>query len=352
MKKLLLLTLISSFSFVDAQVLQTENFNALTLGNIGTDITGLTIGQDNWLTFSNNGTAPTTSTNADNANFQIVATGNAATNGLKLVAADGNKGGRFMWKAGFDALWDARTSGNDILEVEYDLFTGAATTSTSQFGVRVYGTDLDVTPNARRVLNGFVYTANTRVLQGVAYLNNAGTFGTFVITLGAAPLVLDANTWYRIGFAYDTATGETIWKASTIYTGLPAANWAGPFTPDEVDFVSATPTTNSVVSELTFDNLRVRATPTEALLGVKDVEIAENNFSVYPNPANNFISFSNTLNATVNTVELADMNGRIVKSLIVNASEGQITISDLATGMYMMKISTDAGTVTKKIVKQ
>lgn len=352
MKKLLLLTLISSFSFVNAQVLQDENFNTLTVGNIGTDITGILPGQGGWLTQSSNGAAPTTSSNADNTNFQVVVTGNNSTNGLKIVAPNGNKGSRFMWKDGFDGLWAGRTAGNDILEVEYDLFTGAATTSTSQVGVRVYGTDTNVTPNVARVLNGFVYTMNTRVLQGVAYLNNGGTFGTFVITLGATPLVLDANTWYRIGFAYDSSTGETIWKASTVYTGLPAANWAGPFSPDEVDIVSSAATTNTLVSDITFDNLRVRANATEALLGVTDVTITDATFSVFPNPATNFVNFSNNVNATVSSIQMFDLNGRVVKSLKVNATEGQVSIDDLATGVYMMKISTDAGSVTKKIVKQ
>jgi hypothetical protein len=49
---------------------------------------------------------------------------------------------------------------------------------------------------------------------------------------------------------------------------------------------------------------------------------------------------------------MTDINGRVIKSLKVNATEGQISVSDLATGMYMMKITTDQGVVNKKILKQ
>ena len=234
MKKLLLSLLIASTSFVGAQVLQSDDFNGLTLGDVGTDLTGATVGQGDYFTVSSNGAVPTTGTNSGTTNFQVVTTGFETSQGMKITSSNGNKGSRFLWKDGLLDAWDLRDSGNEIIEVEYDLFTGPVTTSTAQVGARLYGTDDSVTPAVARTLNGFVFTKNTRVLQGVCYLNNAGTYGTYLVTLVTGGLILDADTWYRIGFAYDTTTGETIWKASTAYTGLPAANWAGPFIPDEL----------------------------------------------------------------------------------------------------------------------
>ena len=98
-------------------------------------------------------------------------------------------------------------------------------------------------------------------------------------------------------------------------------------------------------SAVIIDNFSVTQT-----LSVNDFLSA--NFSVYPNPVNNVINFSNDTNAVVSSVEMADLNGRVVKTLKVNATEGQISVSDLATGMYMMKITTDQGVAVKKIVKQ
>lgn len=78
----------------------------------------------------------------------------------------------------------------------------------------------------------------------------------------------------------------------------------------------------------------------------------EAKFSVYPNPTSNFVNVSNELGAVINTVEMTDMNGRIVKTSKVDATEAQISIADLAAGVYMMKITTDQGVATKKIVRQ
>lgn len=346
MKKLLLSAVLLSASFAGAQVLDYQDFNSLTLGDVGTDILGETPGQAGFYTAATNGADPTTSTNAGNSNFQIVADGFEGS-GLMITGPDGNKGNRFMWQDGLVDLWATRTEGNEIIEVEYDLYTGPASASTGQVGIRLYGTDDIVT----RVLNGFVFNVGTKVLQGVAYLNNAGTFNTFLINLAAAPgLVLDADTWYRIGFSYDTTTGETIWKASTVYTGLPEANWAGPFPVEEIDYVFAVPNTNAEAVAVTFDNVMVEATPEEALLGTGEV-ILPSEFSIYPNPAVNFINIANTQN--VNSVVIADMNGRTVKSAsFENRTEVQMNISDLARGIYMMTVSSDNGSMTKKIVKQ
>lgn len=352
MKKILLLAGLLSFSFVNAQVLQSDDFNTLTVGNVGTDITGATAGQGDWLTASSNGAAPTTSINADASNFQIIAEGSEGTNGFKIVSPDGNKGSRYMWKDGLVTEWDNRELGNDIIQVEYDFYTGSATTSTAQVGVRLYGMDNTVTPAVSRTLNGFVYTMNTRVLQGVMYLNNAGTFGTYLLTLGAAALTLEPETWYRMGFSYDTTTGETIWKLddNVTYIGSPAAYWTGPFDVEEIDFVSVAPTTNAVESDAIFDGFIARADFEENLLNVAEV-VTEATFSVYPNPAKDVINVSNTMNLVVNSIVLTDLNGRVVKSQKVNAMDAQVSISDLATGVYMMNVNTDQGSVTKKIIK-
>ena len=75
-------------------------------------------------------------------------------------------------------------------------------------------------------------------------------------------------------------------------------------------------------------------------------------FSVYPNPVNNVVTISNSANATIDAVTVSDLNGRTVKSVKLNGeTSAQINISDLSAGVYMMNISSDQGSVTKKIVK-
>ena len=64
------------------------------------------------------------------------------------------------------------------------------------------------------------------------------------------------------------------------------------------------------------------------------------------------INIANAENILVNGVVITDLNGRTVKNVSYNGvTEAQINVSDLAAGMYMMTVSSDKGTMTKKIVK-
>ncbi len=347
MKKTLLYLSLLTCSLGISQVLQSEDFNSLTLGNIGTDITGATAGQGSWLTFSSNGTAPTTSTNALNTNFQIVSNGNTSSNGLLLQGPNGDKGSRFMWKNGLPTAWAARTSGNNIIEVEYDFYTGSATTSTAQSGVRLYGTD----GASSRVLCGYVYNSNTRILQGVAYLNNAGTFGTFLITLQTGGLVLNADTWYRVGFGYDTTTGEPYWKFdSNPSVSVNPANFSGPFPPQEVDFVMGVTAANTVSANIIFDNFVAKASNADTLLSIEETTIADNSFAIYPNPTSNVLNISNTNNYEIKNISVVDINGRVVKN--ESGAMTQINVSDLNSGVYFVTIEAAEGKTTKKFIKQ
>lgn len=352
MKKILLsLTLIGGLFVSNAQVLQNDNFNGLTIGDIGTDITGTTPGQGSWLTFAGNGTAPTTTTNSANSNFQVVASGNGSTNGFSIVGPNGNKGGKYMWKDGLATSWAARTSGNNIIEVEVDFFTGATTTSTGFTGVYMYSLP------SFDILNGFIYTNNTRLLRGIARLNNAGTVDAYTVGLAQGGLILAPNTWYRLGFGYDTTTGQPTWRINTFTETATIGNtyWAGGadlLTPGEIDLAAEASTTNSVAYTGVFDNFVAKASATDTLLGL-DKLVSNDLFVVYPNPVNNLVNISlvsNTLEIEINKVTVSDVNGRIVKEF--NSNLNQLNVSDLNSGVYFLNIETQNGKATKKIVKQ
>jgi hypothetical protein len=75
-------------------------------------------------------------------------------------------------------------------------------------------------------------------------------------------------------------------------------------------------------------------------------------FSIAPNPADDFVNISNTAKINIQSVVMVDVNGRIVKMAEYNnVSDIQINISDLSAGMYLMNITSDQGTATKKIIK-
>jgi len=79
-----------------------------------------------------------------------------------------------------------------------------------------------------------------------------------------------------------------------------------------------------------------------------DVEIL--GLKIYPNPSDGLINISNT--TVIDSVTITDMNGRVVKNTALETSEGQIDISDLSHGIYILNITSNGETFTKKIVKQ
>ncbi len=74
------------------------------------------------------------------------------------------------------------------------------------------------------------------------------------------------------------------------------------------------------------------------------------NFSIWPNPAANEINMANKSNATIHAIQISDVHGRVIRE--VNGSANQISIADFNSGVYFIKITTDQGTLTTKIIKE
>jgi hypothetical protein len=91
-------------------------------------------------------------------------------------------------------------------------------------------------------------------------------------------------------------------------------------------------------------------TRTTSSLGTAIVNL--NEVKIYPEPASDIlnIDLSNT-GATGVTATLLDMQGRKINSMDA-ANQQLITmpLNSVASGMYLLQLSTDAGTINKKII--
>lgn len=346
MKKTLLSLafVLATFSSVNAQQLLSDNFDSYTVGNVGTDLTGTTAGQGNWYTLVPAG--------GNNSNFQFVAEtgrGNVfsieSTNQPPATApAPGNY--RLATKIDFNtALWNTKTTGNNILKVEYEFYTGAATTSKAVHRMAV--------SSANRTIGGFTYVPETRILNGLAYANPTGGSGPglYNINLSTGGLILDANKWYKVIFYVDYTTNKATWQ-------IPDKNVNGSFdivsvaseAPDEISFLAIAAAGNAMSSTLKYDNYVVSAV-NNTTASVDNV--VSTKFNIYPNPASDIITITNQENIGVEKISIVDMNGRIVKTQsFTNQSEIQLNISDLRAGVYIFNISTKEGTASKKVIKK
>jgi hypothetical protein len=89
-----------------------------------------------------------------------------------------------------------------------------------------------------------------------------------------------------------------------------------------------------------------------ATLGVND-NVLEQNVNLFPNPARDFITISNGTDVMINSIEIYDMNGRLVHQLKVDSTSDQtINVSELTTGMYFINITSDQATVVKRLIKK
>jgi hypothetical protein len=77
---------------------------------------------------------------------------------------------------------------------------------------------------------------------------------------------------------------------------------------------------------------------------------ADNNFSFAPNPANNFLNLSASKN--IEKVEFFNLLGQNALSAPVNGLRKEVNISNLKSGIYLMKVTIDNAVGTYKIIKK
>jgi hypothetical protein len=207
-------------------------------------------------------------------------------------------------------------------------------------------------------------------LSGLSYYDNTAAAGgilgnySFKLSYTATPtpaysdLVLQPNTWYKVGFSFNYVTGEVIFKEDTgLITSAPITGASANTEIAQLDMVvtaiSIPNQTNTVAAQGLFDNLNFQASVLSGpLLAVQDNAIIANEFAVFPNPAENVINVTNSNNIAISAITMTDLNGRVVKQQnFENVSDIQLSVSDLASGMYMMTIKSAQGEIVKKIMK-
>lgn len=356
MKKTLLSLCILGFGFaLNAQVFVDENVNSLVVGNVGTDLTG-TPGQGGWQTII--------ATGGSNSDFQVVDYGSDYGNVFQVTGNNTNAAStnrRLVKDVAGD--WGFRDSGNNIAQVEFDFFTGPETTTSNNMRVLLYDETLT------KMLGGIMIYMSTLELRGLAYYDNTAQTGgvlgnySFLLSYTATPtpaysdVILQRNTWYRLGFSFNYTTGELIFKEASGLITSPPVMGAGAGTEIStlnvaMNTVSTSATQPNNVSGVgLYDNINFRASAVSSPLSVKSNEIGSNAFSVYPNPAASTINISNA-NTTIQSVSLTDINGRTVKlASFDNLKNVEMNIADLSAGMYLINIQSADGEAVKKIVK-
>ncbi|MBR0528107.1 MAG: fibronectin type III domain-containing protein [Prevotella sp.] len=78
----------------------------------------------------------------------------------------------------------------------------------------------------------------------------------------------------------------------------------------------------------------------------------ENSVTLYPNPAKEYVDIRVDGDLNVTMMEVYDIYGKLINAMNVVENPTRINVSGLADGMYFVRVSTEAGMVTKTFVKR
>lgn len=84
--------------------------------------------------------------------------------------------------------------------------------------------------------------------------------------------------------------------------------------------------------------------------GFVGVEDRECGLSVYPNPATDNVLIQSDIPLV--SVTLCDVTGRVLHRDLVNDSQCSLSVSDLPAGVYMLRVQTENGVTSRKLVKR
>jgi len=104
-----------------------------------------------------------------------------------------------------------------------------------------------------------------------------------------------------------------------------------------------------------YDNIKITAlksVPPEVIALSVDAILSEK-FNVFPNPATNVVTITNSDNIGVEQIEIFDSSGKKVQSQnFSKENEVQLNLGDFASGTYLLHIKTNEGTAIEKVIKK
>ncbi|KAA5533261.1 T9SS type A sorting domain-containing protein [Taibaiella lutea] len=105
------------------------------------------------------------------------------------------------------------------------------------------------------------------------------------------------------------------------------------------------------------DDGGITAVKINCATAVKDVNFSKSSLNIFPNPANNQISFTNEFAATtVAFVKITDLTGRVVKTMNLGKQNAgtktyNVDLSGMNNGMYYIELITDETRSISKFTK-
>jgi hypothetical protein len=266
-------------------------------------------------------TPPTVTTNdATNITTTTATLNGAVTAGSETITAQG-----FEWKT---------TTGGTYTQV-------SATGNTMSYNLT------GLTPNTSYTFKAFATTAS-----GTTY-GAEKTFTTTVETCPAPTNVAASNitettadiSWTQPDNA--ATSWDVLYKESGADSWFTATTTSNPYTltgltgASSYDVQVIAHCTNGMTSEPS-------ATITFMTVGIDDY-VLDNSVTVYPNPTNGKVQIQSS--DIMESLEIYDTYGKLIGTETVNSNEANVDLTGYAKGTYFVRVTTERGVVTKRVVK-
>ena len=201
-------------------------------------------------------------------------------------------------------------------------------------------------------------------VQANCYDGIASDWATTSFTTPAVPVdPCDAPTNLQVSnITHNSATAswtpggnETAWNIQ--YKLQSASQWqeANVQTPSyDIEGLTANSTYDVRVKAIcSADNQSdfVNTTFTTLVDAINDVTLAQN-ISLMPNPADNYIELSINSNVEVKEAVVYNAFGQMIQKVELNDNHARIDLSDMAAGMYFVRVNSDNVSATKKFIKR
>ena len=236
-----------------------------------------------------------------------------------------------------------------MCSLEAQVTTGEVTLSTDYTAqIDINASDVTVTlvgPDDRWLGLGFGVDSMTNDGDIISF-DSSGLNDRRFIGVGSVPPT-DTQDWTIV--SNNTAGGERTLVVTRGLSGSDSTDYT--FDPADTNILLVWARGNGTLDFSNHGSGNRGATVAGFTLGVNDLAFAET-VSLYPNPTSDMVNISFDNNVANGEITLFSAIGQTVMKKAISSQEATLDISGINAGIYVLRITSDNGVATKRIIKQ
>ncbi|MFD2541812.1 T9SS type A sorting domain-containing protein [Lacinutrix gracilariae] len=199
-----------------------------------------------------------------------------------------------------------------------------------------------------KIITCNVYTASsddlttaTLTLIGSATHTSAAADDLSLVSVALSATIPSGTT----AIAFEVLAGDS--GTNTGETFFPGINTGGENDDSYLKAVDCGITSPTTATSIGFPDNQYVMNVVGNLLSVEEFSL-DTSVSVYPNPTKNILHLDVSNHVTIKSIELYNVIG---KQVLKTNNTTSLDLSNLESGVYLLKVATDLGSITKKVIR-